>query len=276
VQRHFPDLIGSEKLWLRFFERVCELQGRLIAAWNCVGFIHGVMNTDNMLISGESIDFGPCAFMDEFDPNKVFSSIDERGRYAYKNQGIVGKWNLARLAETLLHLVPDNHEQAKDELSETLSLYDACLLQSYTAGMRLKFGLLNEEPGDGELIQDFLLYLKKAGELDYTLSFQELIAILEGKQVTETDWHSRWELRVRSQKQSVVEILEIMKQNNPVYIPRNHWVEEAIQKAYQEDYTFFHKMCEVLKEPYQRQLGAEKFEKAPMPDQRVQKTFCGT
>ena len=246
-------------------------QAGLIARWMSIGFIHGVMNTDNSAISGETIDYGPAAFMDEFSFGKVFSSIDSQGRYAYGTQPAIGQWNLARLAETLLQLeVP--LEALESALSDFPELYQTAWLDA----MRPKLGLLQPAADDAELVDQWLAHLASQG-LDFTLSFRALSG-----QVDQTgeprfgDVEMRWRDRIRSQGIPASEIADAMNAVNPVLIPRNHRVEEVIEHAVNGDYGPFEALHQALSNPYDDQPEFAHLAAAPEPHERVLRTFCGT
>lgn len=281
INRHFPLLASEQNVYLGLLDEVIKAQAALIAKWQLVGFIHGVMNTDNVTISGETIDYGPCAFMDHYDPTTVFSSIDLQGRYAYRNQPNIGLWNLARLAETLIPLVDDNQEQAlklvEDSLRNFPSLYQADWLQ----GMRLKLGIVNEEPQDERLIAD-LLGLMKQYQADYTNTFVDLT--LEKTQSTdlyESDafkaWLDRWKARLERQEQTDQGIKKLMQQANPVVIPRNHQVEKVLQAATeQDDFKPLQQLLAVLQSPYDYNSLNQQYMTPAEPSNRPYKTYCGT
>lgn len=281
INRHFPGLLSQPNPYLGLLDAVIKAQAALIAKWQLVGFIHGVMNTDNVAISGETIDYGPCAFMDHYDPTTVFSSIDLQGRYAYRNQPNIGLWNLARLAETLIPLVDDNQQQAlklvEDSLRNFPSLYQADWLQ----GMRLKLGIADQEPEDERLIAD-LLELMKQYQADYTNTFVDLT--LDRTQSSELyesdafkDWRERWQARLERQEQTDQGIKKLMKQVNPVVIPRNHQVEKALQAATeQEDVKPLQQLLAVLQAPYDYNSLNLEFMTPPEPSNSPYKTYCGT
>lgn len=285
INRHFPGLLSQPNPYLGLLDTVIKAQAALIAKWQLVGFIHGVMNTDNVAISGETIDYGPCAFMDHYDPTTVFSSIDLQGRYAYRNQPNIGLWNLARLAETLIPLIDDNQEQAlklvEDSLRKFPSLYQADWLQ----GMRLKLGITSEESQDEKLIAE-LLGLMKQYQADYTNTFVDLTLdkILDKTQSSELyesdgfkDWHDRWKARLERQAQTNDDIKKVMKQANPVVIPRNHQVEKVLQAANeQDDFKPLQQLLEVLQSPYDYNSLNQEFMTPPEPSNSPYKTYCGT
>ena len=277
IQRHFSWLENSENKYLMFLREVCQLQASLIAKWLLVGFIHGVMNTDNMAISGETIDYGPCAFMNAYDPDTVFSSIDTYGRYAYKNQPKIGAWNLSRFAEALLPLIDENKSQAiklaEDEISNYLELYK----ENWLAGMRTKLGLVNHEEDDTQLITE-LLDLMKDHKLDYTNTFrslsfegQENLSLFEISEFV--IWHEKWNRRLSQENQRPQHIRDVMKKHNPSVIPRNHRVEAALSAAENGDYTVTHDLLEALSKPFE---DSEVYSQPPEDISCGYKTFCGT
>lgn len=268
VARHFPELIDSKTKAEDFFLAVMERQISLICHWLRVGFIHGVMNTDNVALSGETIDYGPCAFMNAYHPDTVYSSIDVNGRYAYANQPYILKWNLARLAEALLPLFHENKEEALKIAQPLLDSYDAKMSAAWTAMMRRKLGILFEGPDDVKLIQDCLKLLE-AKSLDYTNSFYRLTT---GQSFTDNqpaeEWHREWKNRISNQDKEAT--MQAMQEANPVVIPRNHRVEEAIR-----DKKKLNAMLEVLKKPYDYSLSSDYYQEPPESEAGY-KTFCGT
>jgi uncharacterized protein YdiU (UPF0061 family) len=274
IARHYPEAGNSANPALALLDAVIDAQARLIAKWVQVGFIHGVMNTDNMAISGETIDYGPCAFMDAYDPGTVFSSIDEMGRYAYGNQAPIAQWNLARLAETLLSLLADDTDEAiriaTGRIESFLAIYTGYWLQ----GFRAKIGLLAEEDGDMQLIQDLLDAMQMA-RLDFTLSFRKLS---DGVEIPElAQWMQKWRERLVRDPQSTEERAVLMRAVNPAFIPRNHLVEEMIAAAVERgDYAPFETMLAVLLRPYDDQPEAARYAQAPEQSEQVYRTFCGT
>ena len=271
IERHYPEVKGDGSPYVGFFRRVMERQAELIAHWMSAGFIHGVMNTDNTAISGETIDYGPAAYMDEFRFDKVFSSIDRQGRYAYSNQAPIAQWNLARLAETLLMLGVD-----KAELEAVLDEFPAEYEARYLALMRPKLGLLNAQEDDGVLVAKWLDYLND-NELDYTLSFRELAkrtdAVDEPRFGT---FETEWLQRIGREGRATEEISSLMNSRNPLFIPRNHRVEAAISDAVAGDLTTFEELNRVLAIPFEEQPEFGHFADAPKVHERVSRTFCGT
>ncbi len=288
IARHYPDAAGAERPYLALLERVIAAQADLIARWLLIGFIHGVMNTDNMSVSGETIDYGPCAFMDNYDPATVFSSIDERGRYAYGNQPLIGQWNLTRLAETLLPLLDEDQDRAVALAEEALIAYRARFEESYDPGLNRKFGLAARHDGDDELESEILTAMKQ-NQVDFTLFFRRLADIQdEGSDAepvralfvdpTRADaWLARWRKRLAEEPQDAAERRAAMRAVNPAYIPRNHRVEAIIRAAVDEgDFAPFEELTTVLSHPFDDQPEFARYAEPPQDDERVLQTFCGT
>ncbi|HXH58602.1 protein adenylyltransferase SelO family protein, partial [Iamia sp.] len=287
IARHHPGADDAEQPYLAFFEAVAEAQASLVARWMLVGFIHGVMNTDNMTISGETIDYGPCAFMEAFDPATVFSSIDHGGRYAYGNQPGIAQWNLARLAETLLPLLgaDDDTDAAVAAATTVLDAYPARYEGHWRAGMRARLGLIDEQPRDVELVDD-LLALLQTQAVDLTSCFRALSSTLRGDEARARTlfaepnafdaWSARWQARVSSQPRGAQPSAEAMDRVNPVYVPRNHLVEEALAVATDGDLDPFRRLLDVLAQPFDERPGLERYaEPSPFTFGGYQ-TFCGT
>jgi serine/tyrosine/threonine adenylyltransferase len=281
LNRHFPDIEANEGRYLSLLQEVIKRQALLITKWQLVGFIHGVMNTDNMAISGETIDYGPCAFMDIYDPATVFSSIDIQGRYAYGNQPSIAGWNLARFAETLLPLLHEDQEQAvklaQDEISKFTELYH----RNWLMGMRAKLGIFNEELEDDSLIKDLLSMMQKY-RVDYTNTFLALtFERHEDTALSRTpefaQWHELWQARLERQSESKASMSQLMKSNNPALIPRNHRVEVALEAAIkQEDYSVMERLLEALSSPYAHSLEQAEYCTPPELSTHPYQTFCGT
>lgn len=279
--RHFPHIPASDHQYLRLLQEVVHKQAELIAKWQLVGFIHGVMNTDNMAISGETIDYGPCAFMDVYHPETVFSSIDAKGRYAYGNQPRIGLWNLARFAESLVPLLDNDEEKAVQLAQGEISHYMGIFEDHWLTGMREKLGLFNEEEEDQELVDELLDSMQKY-RADYTNTFRSLTlnkledTPLYGKEEFNA-WLEKWEARRLRQPESVQESQQLMRKSNPAVIPRNHRVEEALKAAEQSgDYSLIHKLLKVLENPYDYSAEQEEYCKLPEPSNLPYRTFCGT
>ncbi|MHA7275082.1 protein adenylyltransferase SelO [Arthrobacter sp. HLT1-21] len=279
VARHYPDATQSEQPYLALFRGVVAAQASLVAQWMLVGFVHGVMNTDNMTISGETIDYGPCAFMDGFDPATVYSSIDESGRYAYANQPVVAEWNLARLAEALLPLLHDEQDQALVLATEALGGFRGQYADAWSAGMKTKLGLsgLQDDAVVLQLIDD-LLSLLETDRADYTSFFRTLGAAVTGDAGPVhslfadpqgvTEWVERW----RALNPDAV----VMTGANPVYIPRNHLVEEALTAATAGNLEPFERLLDAVTSPYQERAGLERYATAAPEGFGVYRTYCGT
>ena len=281
IERHYPNALQEEHKYLGLLREVIRSQAVLVAKWMLVGFIHGVMNTDNVTISGETIDYGPCAFMDIFDPATVFSSIDRQGRYAYANQPMIANWNLARFADSLLPLLDPVEEiavkLAEDELKQFSNVYD----QHYLDGMRRKLGLIGANPEDTSLIRD-LLHLMYEHQADYTNTFLALtFARYNQSKLTQSEnfesWLQRWKERLSKNPSGPDAVQKIMKTNNPAVIPRNHRVEEALRQAVQNgDLKPLRKLLDVLKDPFAHSGQQREYAKPPDPSATPYRTFCGT
>jgi uncharacterized protein YdiU (UPF0061 family) len=283
IDRLYPDLKREANPYLALLRRVAERQASLVARWLGIGFIHGVMNTDNSSISGETIDFGPCAFMEAYDPATVFSSIDRGGRYAYQNQAGIAQWNVARLAETLLQLIDTDTDKAVEAANQVVIDFASLFTAAWFGVMRGKLGLGTEEDADGELIQS-LLDLLQANEVDFTRAFRMLsedeaaFIALFPEPTGPTQWLSRFRERAARETTSDQERFRMMRAVNPVYIPRNHLIEEAIGAAAErDDFQPFETLLDVLSRPYERrQSVAVRYELPAKPEERVLRTFCGT
>ncbi|UOQ95723.1 YdiU family protein [Halobacillus shinanisalinarum] len=281
IERHFPDIEDNEDRYLSLFQEVIKRQAALIAKWQLVGFIHGVMNTDNMTISGETIDYGPCAFMDEYNPATVFSSIDVQGRYAYQNQPPIGQWNLARFAEALLPLFHEDQDHAVELAEEALAKFEKLYHSYWLKGMRRKLGIQNEEEQDEPLIED-LLGIMENYRADFTNTFRALTlgepedTVMNG--TTEfTHWYEQWQARLDRQEESKTSAYQVMKNTNPAVIPRNHRVEEALEAAVEKaDYSVMERLMDVLSNPYAYSSEQEEYTKLAEPSNRPYRTFCGT
>ncbi|HHY73274.1 MAG TPA: YdiU family protein [Bacillus bacterium] len=281
IERHYPSAKNASNCYLSLLQEVIKRQAMLISKWQLVGFIHGVMNTDNMAISGETIDYGPCAFMDTYDPATVFSSIDREGRYAYGNQPLIGAWNLARFAETLLPLLDEKEEQAVKLAEDAISTFPKLYHYNWLKGMRAKLGLYNEEEQDESLIQE-LLTIMKQHYADYTNTFLALtFDKLEGMDLFYNkefaQWFNEWQTRLERQEQSKESSQQLMKKSNPAIIPRNHRVEEALEAAVNhEDYSVMERLLHVLSSPYEHSPEHKEYSKLPAPSNHPYRTFCGT
>jgi uncharacterized protein YdiU (UPF0061 family) len=289
IARNYPEAADAERPHRALLDAVIVRQAKLVAQWLLVGFIHGVMNTDNMSIAGETIDFGPCAFMDAYDPATVFSSIDEYGRYAYANQPRIAQWNLARLAETLLPLLDSHQENAIAGAQEALTAFGQEFEAAFHAGLRRKLGLFTEREGDLELAQG-LLNAMAENHADFTLTFRRLCDAAAYPRADNaaarqlfTDpgafdaWAQRWRERLNQEPQDAEARACTMRTVNPAFIPRNHRVEAVIQAAVQrEDFSLFDELLTVLSKPYEDQPAFADCAEPPEPQERVLRTFCGT
>jgi serine/tyrosine/threonine adenylyltransferase len=288
IERHFPQTRSERQPYLALLRAVSDAQASLIAGWMHVGFIHGVMNTDNMAVSGETIDFGPCAFMDSYDPAAVFSSIDGQGRYAYGNQPHAAVWNLARFAETLLPIIDENVERAVELAGEALETFAPRFSDLSLAGVRRKLGLSTREDGDAALADD-LLAAMHGNQADFTLTFRSLCDAAEhdaGDARVRTlfanprdydEWAVRWRARLAREAQQPRERAAAMRAVNPAFIPRNHRIQRVIDAAIEAgDFAPFAELSAVLARPYQPLAGFEPYAAPPQPAERVLRTFCGT
>ena len=276
IARHYPDA----KSYRELFEKVMQRQANLVAQWLGVGFIHGVMNTDNVSIAGETIDYGPCAFMDAYHPETVFSSIDQTGRYAFGKQPQIAGWNLARLAECLLPLFDDDQDAALAQANESLQAYGEIFGKAYLAVLRRKFGLFTEQDGDGELAQSFMKLLMDNGT-DYTLAFRHLSngtarGLFEEPAAFDA-WDATYRDRLAQEPQDEAARRAAMQAVNPVYIPRNHKVEAALAAAIQEDdFAPFEELLAVLAKPFEERPELESYANPPSGDSKNYRTYCGT
>jgi uncharacterized protein YdiU (UPF0061 family) len=292
IDRHYPDLRSADRPYLELLRAVCKRQAALVASWMHVGFIHGVMNTDNTAVSGETIDFGPCAFMDAYDPATVFSSIDGMGRYAYANQPPAAQWNLARFAETLLALIDADANRALEAAGAEIEAFSDHFAAHWLGGMRHKFGLFTPLDGDLELLQAWLDTMRR-NDCDYTLTFRRLCDAADpdadrgaaeaqlraafSRPAESEAWAAEWRARLAREPDSGEQRARSMRRVNPAFIPRNHRVEQIIAAATEQaDLAPFQELLKVLSQPYQEQPGFEAYAAAPRPEERVLRTFCGT
>jgi uncharacterized protein YdiU (UPF0061 family) len=295
IGRHDSELADLEpgERPLAFLEGVIERQAALVARWVLVGFVHGVMNTDNMAVSGETIDYGPCAFLDAYDPATVFSSIDQQGRYAYGNQPGIAHWNLARLAESLLPLVPGEGEAALERARGVLATYPERFARHHAAGARAKLGLANEEQGDGELFAALLRDLQESAA-DFTATFAALPRLAEasaqrsgeqlgqppverpGDVLPSATWRQAWRARLERQPGSMADAVAGMRRVNPVVIPRNHQVEAALEAAEVGEMAKFDSLLAAISDPFSETPGNEPYRSGPPPGSSPYRTFCGT
>jgi uncharacterized protein YdiU (UPF0061 family) len=288
IARHFPDMVEGPEKYRGLLSAVIARQAKLIACWMHVGFIHGVMNTDNTSIAGETIDFGPCAFMDTYHPSTVYSSVDYAGRYAFANQPAIANWNLVRFAETLLPLLGDTQEEAVAAAQERIDAYPALFQSAIADGYAAKLGLSQRTADDTPLIQDVLTVMAGGGA-DFTLTFRALADAAEDPAheaalrtlFTDAsaldDWLARWRLRLAKENHTPSQIAARMRVVNPIIIPRNHLVEAAIKAAVSRgDLAPFHRLVEELARPFEDRPGIDDLKRPPQPDEVVHATFCGT
>mgnify|MGYP001407898249 FL=1 len=278
IERHYPEIQSSKNKALDLLSLVMEKQCQLVINWMRVGFIHGVMNTDNTTLSGETIDYGPCAFMDDYDPKTVFSSIDKFGRYSFSNQPPITKWNLARLAECFIPLIDKDEDQAIKIASEIIDNFQNIYETKWLNMMRDKLGLFGEDKDDLKLINNLFNWMK-SNQADYTNTFCYLMNISSiqdqiYKDKNFIDWSKNWEKRILINGGSKENSLELMKKNNPIVIPRNHKVEEALEAANDNNLKPMYDLLSILKKPYTKQTNIEKFQ-TPSKNKNYQ-TFCGT
>lgn len=291
IGRHYPDAAARAQPYRALLDGVVGRQARLLAQWMLLGFIHGVMNTDNTSISGETIDYGPCAFMEAYDPDMVFSSIDLNGRYAYSNQPYAAHWNLTRLAEAMLPLLEQEQGSADAAMTSAkaaLSAFEPQFEAARNAGMRRKLGFATEHGEDAALAQG-LLDRMAANHADFTLTFRQLCAAAEGPEGDRTlrtlfsdpaaydSWAGDWRRRLELEPIAAAERAAAMRRVNPAYIPRNHRVEAALEAAVnREDFRPFEELLDVVSKPYEDRPGLELYTTPALPDERVRQTFCGT
>ena len=280
IDRHYPKIKDSKTPAIDLLKIVMEKQIKLVVDWMRVGFIHGVMNTDNMAISGETIDYGPCAFMDAYDPETVFSSIDHNGRYAYFNQPGITKWNLARFAETLLPLIDKNKDKAIKIVTEIINNFGEIYKKNWLEMMKKKLGLIGEKDNNEKLINDLLSLLHEQ-KADYTNTFCSLMnedvqndKIFNNKEFI--DWHQKWKECLAKNNNSTEESLKLMRSVNPIVIPRNHKVEEVLEAANKDDLNPFHDFLKVLAKPYENQSKTNNYQSPAPPSEKKYQTFCGT
>ncbi len=288
IARHYPELLGEAEPYLRLFEAVMERQAALVARWMAVGFIHGVMNTDNMSIAGETIDYGPCAFMDAYHHATVFSSIDYQGRYAYANQPAIAQWNLARFAETLLPLINEDRQKAAARAQAALATFPARFTRAWVGGMKAKLGLVAEDPEDLMLIQSWLKLMEDHGA-DFTNTFRALAEAVEEGQgearlsqaipdaAALSEWLARWRARLKRDWDAPARAAAVIRANTPAFIARNHRVEAAIRAGVESgDFTLMDRLVAVLSKPFEDQPEHASYAEPPSEAERVRETFCGT
>ena len=283
ISRHYSNLKEEDDSYFLFFQEVGKAQISLVAKWMGLGFIHGVMNTDNTSISGETIDYGPCAFLDEFHSQKVFSSIDSQGRYAYGNQGAILLWNLSRLANCLIPLVNSDQKKAIKKLEKELESMQTLFEKTLLKHMGLKLGLSEMKENDQKLVDGWLDYLQKE-KLDYTLSFRNLSKLLNDA-VTDNFFNDTpnfrafklaWQERLKCENNTLKDIIKMMEEINPWIIPRNHQVERTISKAMEGDFSLFYRLNDVLSHPYKENPSFSEYALPPTAKEIVKETFCGT
>ena len=278
IHRHYPEIIHSNNTAIELLNLLIDRQCDLVVNWMRVGFIHGVMNTDNTTVSGETIDYGPCAFMDTYDPKTVFSSIDQMGRYAYCNQPVITKWNLARFAECLIPLIDKDKDKAVQMATEIINSFEKKYEKKWLIMMRNKLGLTDEDGKDKSLILDLLTWMHQK-KVDYTNTFCQLMneEVQDDKNYDDDDfknWKKRWNERLKTNNKK--DYLDLMRSTNPLIIPRNHKIEEVLKAAELENFKPVNKMVEVLNKPYNRQDNIIDYQTVTDEDKKEYKTFCGT
>ena len=287
IQRHYPELANEDEKYLLFLKEVQERQASLVAKWVSVGFVHGVMNTDNMTISGETIDYGPCAFMDAYDPKTVFSSIDDHGRYAYGNQPVIAQWNLARFAETLIPLInPKDSDAAIKSATDILNGFPEIYQLAWLNEMRKKLGLTERNEGDIEMV-NHLHTIIEGKAIDYTLLFKNMAGFARGEETALLEmfedkaeiekWLEGWLGQIHASNRAVEQTANAMDCVNPVYISRNHLVEDALQEASDnENYKPFNILLDLVKSPFEEKHGFEDYKKPAPKGSAPYVTYCGT
>ena len=285
IQRHFPEIRETKNHYLELLKKVASNQSILLSKWMSVGFVHGVMNTDNFTISGETIDYGPCAFLDEYHPGKVFSSIDQNGRYAFGNQPSIASWNLASLAGCLIAFIDKDSDKANELATEVLDNFSIETNQRILDLMCKKIGIDGSIKENQALLRQ-LLKLMMDNQSDYTITFRSLADVLLEKDINFSkqfedkasinEWLDSWKKVLLQEKRNFVEIAKEMKLVNPVNIPRNHQVQKTIEDAYNNDFSKMHEMIEVVRTPFEELDKYSSYSEAPLEDQKVLRTFCGT
>jgi uncharacterized protein YdiU (UPF0061 family) len=280
IDRHYPEIKQSETKALDLLNLLMKKQCELVINWMRVGFIHGVMNTDNMTVSGETIDYGPCAFMDQYHPQTVFSSIDQHGRYSYNNQPRITKWNLARFAECIIPLIDKDEQKAISIATETINNFEKLYEEKWLNMMRDKLGLFGEDKEDKNLIFELLTWMEN-NKADFTNTFCNLMEIQSIKDPIYQNeeylnWKTNWKKRLEKNNTDKEKYLELMRSVNPIFIPRNHKVEEALKDASEGNLETLNKLLEVIKYPYKDNNMLEEYQQ-PMPSENGKyQTFCGT
>ena len=285
IQRHYPEIRESDNHYLELLKTVAERQSLLVSKWMSVGFIHGVMNTDNFSISGETIDYGPCAFLDEYHPGKVFSSIDQNGRYAFGNQPSIASWNLASLAGCLIAFIDKDSDKANELATEVLDNFSVETNQRILDLMCEKIGITGSKKDNQTLLRR-LLKIMMDNEADYTITFRHLPKTLSDdsseffRQFNEKnqihEWLKDWKKVIKNENKDINSLQADLNEINPVYIPRNHQIQQVIDLAYQNDFSKMLEMIEVIKQPFEESEEYSSYTKAPREEQKVQRTFCGT
>lgn len=280
VNRHYPELNGSKTKALGFIQAIIKRQADLIVHWMRVGFIHGVMNTDNMTISGEGIDYGPCAFMEAYRERTVFSSIDQMGRYSYSNQPVIAQWNISRLAETLLPFIDSDINRAIELAQEAINEFPEIYKNKWLEMMRQKLGLFGKQPEDERLISDLLNWMER-NSADYNRTFHSLSQKEAPKdeifnKIPFKNWLDSWQSRLQDNSQDIEKSIELRKSTNPAVIPRNHKIEEVLEAANQKNYGPLEDILAALDEPYNDRPTLKPYQDSPNPSERVYQTFCGT
>ena len=280
INRHYPEIKTSDQKAIDLLNLVMEKQCQLVVNWIRVGFIHGVMNTDNMAISGETIDYGPCAFMDTYNPKTVFSSIDKLGRYAFSNQPPITKWNLARLAECLIPLIDKNEDTAIKIATKTIDNFQNVYEKKWLNMMRDKLGLFGEDQNDLKLINNLLNWME-SNQADYTNTFCYLMKIdtnddLKFKDINFINWLKEWENRILINNGSKEKSINLMKKTNPIFIPRNHKVEEALENANKNNFQHLNDLLDVVKKPYTNNENLKQYKRPANLNGIKYQTFCGT
>ena len=285
IQRHYPDIRETSNHYLELLKKVADNQSALVSKWMSVGFIHGVMNTDNFTISGETIDYGPCAFLDEYHPGKVFSSIDQHGRYAFGNQPSIAAWNLASLAGCLIAFIDKDSDKANEMATEVLDNFSIETNQRILNLMCNKIGLDGESKVNQDILKKLLKIMMK-NESDYTITFRSFSKLLNNKPKTFLNefkkdddihaWLESWKNAVHDENKDINQLALELDKLNPIYIPRNHQVQQTIEQAYEGDFSKFSEMLNIIKRPFDANEKYSEYEKGPLEEQKVKKTFCGT
>lgn len=280
IDRHYPEARDTQNPYLGLLQAVMLKQIDLIVHWMRVGFIHGVMNTDNMALSGQTIDYGPCAFMDEYDPKTVFSAIDTMGRYCFGNQPAIAQWNLACFAGTLIPFLHEKNSKAMQIAEEVIDDFSGLFQNKWQAMMGRKLGLSSKQPEDTALVSDLLNFMEN-NHLDYTNTFIDLSKEAQPsgaayKNAIFQDWFARWQLRLKMDNKIIQSAHSLMIKNNPVVIPRNHNVNKALEAATNGDMSLFHSLLNACEKPYSPHFISQTYQSPPLPDERVFQTFCGT